>query len=55
MEIGDFFREESPPGAPSDTEQELLRHFQRLDPSARDEVLDFVRYKSARRVETWRS
>jgi transcriptional regulator with XRE-family HTH domain len=55
MEIGDFFREELPAGAPSDAEQELLRHFQRLDPTAREEVLDFVRYKSARRIEAWRS
>lgn len=53
MQIGDFFREETE--APSDRELELLSLFQRLDDAARAEVLDFVRYKAARRVETWRS
>lgn len=55
MAIGEFFREESGPEPPMDAEQELLRHFHRLEPAGRDEVLDFVRYKSARRVDAWRS
>ena len=49
--IGEFFQEESEPPTPTEQGQELLRLFQRLTPKSRLEVLDFVRYKGARRVE----
>lgn len=55
MDIGSFFREEFAPHAPTDSDQELLLMFSRLDEAARVEVLDFIRYKAARRAETWRS
>jgi transcriptional regulator with XRE-family HTH domain len=54
MDIGDFFREEQHGAVPPDGEREILRLFQRLDELAQAEVLDFVRYKTARRVETWK-
>jgi transcriptional regulator with XRE-family HTH domain len=54
MEIGDFFREEAPAPGPSESEQEILRLVQRLDEPARADILDYVRFKTARRVETWK-
>jgi hypothetical protein len=55
MDIGSFFREEFAAHTPTDADQELLLMFSRLDEAARVEVLDFIRYKAARRAETWRS
>lgn len=55
MEIGDFFREALPATGPLESEQEILRLVQRLDDAARAEVLDFIRYKAARRAESWKS
>ena len=54
MEIGDFFRDELPAAGPTDHEQEILRLVHRLDDATRAEILDFVRYKAARRAETWK-
>ena len=55
MDIAEFFREETQAPSPTEADQELLRLFQRLDEAARADVLDFMRYKAARRVEAWRS
>jgi transcriptional regulator with XRE-family HTH domain len=55
MEIGDFFREAHPAAGPLESEQEILRLIQRLDDAARAEVLDFIRYKAARRSESWKN
>lgn len=54
MEIGEFFRDGTAPAATTDVEQEIVRLIQRLDDAAKSEVLDFVRYKSARQTEAWR-
>jgi transcriptional regulator with XRE-family HTH domain len=54
MEIGDFFREQAPVAGPSDSEHEMLRLMNRLDDATRAEILDYVRYKSTRRTETWK-
>ena len=51
MEIGDFFRDEFAGSVPTDADQELLRLIHRLDDAGRREVLDFIRYKAARRAE----
>jgi transcriptional regulator with XRE-family HTH domain len=51
LEIGEFFRGEAAREPSNDRELELLRLFHRLDTSAQDEVLDFLRYKGARRIE----
>jgi transcriptional regulator with XRE-family HTH domain len=42
--IGDFFAEEDP--LAGEGSEELARLFRRLSPEAREEVLDFVRFKS---------
>lgn len=55
VEIGDFFREEMALAVPTDLDREVLRLFHILDPEAREEVLDFIRYKSQRRGEAWKS
>lgn len=52
--IGEFFRDEQEPILAGDQERELLRLFQRLDPQARAEVLDFLRYKGLRRADSGR-
>ena len=54
IEIGDFFREDVPVVGPSEIEQEILRLVQRLDETARAEILDYVRFKTTRRVGTWK-
>jgi transcriptional regulator with XRE-family HTH domain len=54
IDIGEFFREEVA-SVPTDRDQELLRLFQRLDARGQEEILDYLRYKGARRTETWRS
>jgi transcriptional regulator with XRE-family HTH domain len=54
MEIGDFFRDEAAAAGTADGDQEILRLIQRLDDSARTEVLDYLRFKASRRVETWK-
>jgi transcriptional regulator with XRE-family HTH domain len=54
MEIGDFFRDEAAATGATDGEQEVLRLFQRLDEPARIEVVEYLRFKAARRVETWK-
>lgn len=51
VDIGEFFRQEFPPPAPTDSDREILHLFRLLDARAREEVLDFVRYKSLRRAE----
>jgi transcriptional regulator with XRE-family HTH domain len=53
LDIGDFFRGESVPAPANERELELLRLFHRLDGSAQDEVLDYLRYKGVRRAEAW--
>lgn len=56
MEIGDFFRQDAVAAAASEgVEIELVRLFRGMDDGAKSEVLDFVRYKAARRVEAGRS
>lgn len=56
MEIGDFFREETAAaGASTSAEMEFIRLFRTMDEGTRREVLDFVRYKAARRAEAGRS
>jgi transcriptional regulator with XRE-family HTH domain len=54
MEIGDFFRDEAAGNGATDGDQEILRLFQRLDEPARTEVVEYLRFKAARRVETWK-
>ena len=54
MEIGDFFRDEAATIGASDGDQEFLRLIQRLDEPARAEVLEYLRFKAARRVESWK-
>jgi transcriptional regulator with XRE-family HTH domain len=44
VNIGDFFAEEDP--FVGDSSEELARLFRGLSPTARKEVLDFVRFKS---------
>jgi hypothetical protein len=53
MEIGEFFRD--PEATPSAREQdeEILRLFRRLDGAARTEVLEFLRFRSARSGTEW--
>jgi len=51
MDIGEFFRGEAVRQPGNEKEIELLRLFHRLDESAKDEVLDYLRYKGARRIE----
>jgi len=51
MEIGEFFRGDAPAASPSDSEQEILRLVQRLDETARAEIVDYLRFKTTRRVE----
>ena len=54
MEIGEFFRgEPSAPQPATDKDVELLRLFRKLEATAQDEVLDYLRYKGTRRVEVW--
>jgi transcriptional regulator with XRE-family HTH domain len=53
--IGEFFREGSPLPTAADLDQELVRLFHRLDDATRAEVLEFVRYKAARRAESERA
>ena len=54
MEIGEFFRgEAAAPLSATDKDVELLRLFRKLEANAQEEVLDFVRYKGARRIEAW--
>ncbi len=55
MNIGEFFRDESEPAAPADRERELLRRFQRLEPEAQEEVLEYARFKESRRALPWKS
>lgn len=55
MDIGEFFRDESAPVTPEHQERELLRLFQRLEPQAQEEVLDFVRFVGSRRGNSWKS
>lgn len=51
MDIGEFFRDDAAiPGTP-EAEQEIIRPYQRMDEPTRAEILDFIRYKSVRRVE----
>jgi transcriptional regulator with XRE-family HTH domain len=52
VEIGDFFREPGETASPATSaELEVVRLFRLMDETSRIEVLDFVRYKAARRVE----
>ena len=51
MDIGEFFREEFPAASPRDLDHELLRLFHRLSDQAKEEVLDYLRYKALRRSE----
>jgi len=55
LDIGDFFREAPSAAGEADAEQDLLRLFRRLDDPGRAEVMDFLRYKSSRRVDSWKS
>lgn len=50
--IGEFFREDLQANVAGEQEHEILRLFQRLGPQARDEVLDFIRYKGLRRADS---
>lgn len=55
MEIGEFFRDEAAETTLAESAQEIVRLVHQLDDAARAEILDFVRYKSAKRVESWKS
>lgn len=55
IEIGEFFREEAVVPAVAESDHELVRLFHRLDEPSRAEVLEFIRYKAARRAESARS
>lgn len=48
MEIGDFFRDADHTPSAQEQDQELLRLFHRLDDAARNEVLEFLRFRSSR-------
>ncbi len=54
IEIGDFFRAETAPASPAEIEREVLRLFNRLTADKREEVLDFMRYKSLKKADTWK-
>ena len=51
MDIGEFFGDGSAPARDGDREREVVRLFQRLDPAAKDEALDYLRFKVARSEE----
>ena len=53
VDIGEFFREETVAARPSDHDDEVLRLFHRLDPSAQMEALEYLRFKSGR-VDAWK-
>lgn len=53
MDIGEFFRGEPAGGPAPERDEELLRLFHRLEAPAQDEVLEYLRYKGARRAEAW--
>ncbi len=50
--IGEFFRDDADEASPVRQEQDLLHHFRRLGTDARQDVLDYIRFKSARESET---
>ena len=51
QDIGEFFRGEAVRQPVNEREVELLRLFHRLSEAGQDEVLDYLRYKGARRIE----
>jgi transcriptional regulator with XRE-family HTH domain len=53
IDIGEFFREEMIPAKAADKDHEMLRLFQRLEASAQEEALEYLRFKNAR-SESWR-
>lgn len=51
LAIGEFFRDESAIPSPTEREAEIIRILRGLDDATQHEILDFVRYKSVRRIQ----
>lgn len=51
MDIGDFFRDTGRPQTSEEEDRDILALFHKLDDEARNEVIEFIRYKLQRNKE----